>query len=109
MVLIIMMMSAHHYSHQSRFARPNLLEERRRGRRRLSLKQDVDWAGNRVAQLQSHVQDVEDSENDDGLLDCVNRKTRMNMMTPIMMTMMMMGRLLGVFVTSAKSYVEDGR
>ena len=53
------------------------------------MKQDVDWAGNRVAQLQSHVQDVEDSENDDGLLDCVNRKTRMNMMTP--MTMMMMG------------------
>ena len=60
-----MMMIAHHYSHQSRFARPNLLEERRRGRRRLSLKQDVDWAGNRVAQLQSQVQDVEDSESDD--------------------------------------------
>ena len=56
-------MSAHHYSHQSLFARPNLLEERRRGRWRLSLKQDVDWAGNRVAQLQSHVQDVADSEN----------------------------------------------
>ena len=29
------------------------------------MKQDVDWAGNRVAQLQSHVQDVEDNENDD--------------------------------------------
>ena len=60
----MMMMSAHHYSHQSLFARPNLLEERRRGRRRLSLKQDVDWAGNRVAQLQSHVQDVADNENE---------------------------------------------
>ena len=63
LLLIMMMMSAHHYSHQSLFARPNLLEEGRRGRRRLSLKQDVDWAGNRVAQLQSHVQDVADSEN----------------------------------------------
>ena len=28
------------------------------------MKQDVDWAGNRVAQLQSHVQEVEDSENE---------------------------------------------
>ena len=64
LLLIMMMMSAHHYSHQSRFARPNLLKERRRWRRRLSLKQDVDWAGNRVAQLQSHVQEVEDNENE---------------------------------------------
>ena len=37
------------------------------------------------------------------------RKTRMNTMAPIMMMMMMMGGLLGLFVTSAKSYVEDGR
>ena len=36
------------------------------------MKQDVDWAGNRVAQLKSHVQDVEDSENDDGLRDNEN-------------------------------------
>ena len=89
--MIMMMMSAHHYSHQSRFARPNLLEERRRWRRRLSLKQDVDWAGNRVAQLQSHVQEVEDSENE-----------RMNTMTPMMRMMMMGGSSVGIVCHKCK-------